>query len=228
MVLSNYQGEEIIDSITIRQGKKYFDKKWMPRTVFNDTKDKDAYIIGNGESRQGFDLTCLPNDTYGCNALYRDYDPNFLVVIDAPMYQEVIANDYPQKGIVYTNRSNMLKYQGASHLIPHNQYLGAGGTAMHVAIHDGHKKLICLGFDCSLNGPNNNVYKDTNAYKSSTENVDQTVWAKEIYKLMINNPTIQWIFVDCEIPGDFLNLDNCSTWQYNELNTHINTKNETA
>ena len=95
-------------------------------------------------------------------------------------------------------------------------------------LHDGHKKLICLGFDCSLNGPNNNVYKDTNAYKSSTENVDQTVWAKEIYKLMINNPTIQWIFVDCEIPGDFLNLDNCSTWQYNELNTHINTKNETT
>ena len=207
MVLSNYQGEEIIDSITIRQGKKYFDKKWMPRTVFNDTKDKDAYIIGNGESRQGFDLTCLPN---------------------APMYQEVIANDYPQKGTVYTNRSNMLKYQGASHLIPHNQYIGAGGTAMHVAIHDGHKKLICLGFDCNLNGPNNNVYKDTNAYKSSTENVDQTVWAKQIYKLMINNPKIQWIFVDCEIPGDFLNLDNCFTWQYNELNTHINTKNETT
>ena len=61
MVLSNYQGEEIIDSITIRQGKKYFDKKWMPRTVFNDTKGKDAYIIGNGESRNIFPIETLKN-----------------------------------------------------------------------------------------------------------------------------------------------------------------------
>jgi hypothetical protein len=228
MVLSNYKGEEIIDTVTIRQGKKHFDKKWIARSVFNDPENKDAFIIGNGESRQSFDLNNLPDDTYGCNALYRDYSPNFLVVIDSPMYQEVIKNGYTEKGIVYTNRSNMVKFQGNSHLIPQNQFLGAGATAMHIAIHDGHKKLICIGFDCEINGLNNNVYKDTNAYRSSTENVDQTVWANQIYKIMLTYPTIQWIFVDCKIPKDIINLDNCSRISYNELYTHINTHNETA
>ena len=56
MVLSQYKGEEIIDSISIKQGKKFYDRKWMPRTVFNDPHNKEAYIIGNGESRQHFDL----------------------------------------------------------------------------------------------------------------------------------------------------------------------------
>jgi hypothetical protein len=49
MAVSNYQGEEIIDSIVIKQGKKTFNKTYMPRTVFNDPSGKDAYIIGNGE-----------------------------------------------------------------------------------------------------------------------------------------------------------------------------------
>ena len=79
MTLSTYEGEEIIASIVIKQGKKHLNKVWMPRTVFNDPQNKDAYILGNGESRKTFDLYSLPQDTYGCNALYRDYTPDFLV-----------------------------------------------------------------------------------------------------------------------------------------------------
>ena len=90
MALSNYQGETIIDSITIKQGKKHFNNLWMPRTVFNDPHGKDAFIIGNGESRIGFDLYSLPQDTYGCNALYRDYEPDYLIVVDQMMYKEIL------------------------------------------------------------------------------------------------------------------------------------------
>ena len=61
MAVSDYQGEEIIDSIVIKQGKKTFNKTYMPRTVFNDPDGKDAYIIGNGESRKDFDLYSLPS-----------------------------------------------------------------------------------------------------------------------------------------------------------------------
>lgn len=40
-------------------------------------------VIGNGLSRQGFDLHLLDNElTVGCNMLYKDYEPNFLVAID--------------------------------------------------------------------------------------------------------------------------------------------------
>ena len=105
----------------------------MPRTVFNDPDGKDAYIIGNGESRKGFDLYSLPQDTYGCNALCRDYTPDFLIVIDQHMYKEVIENEYGEKNIVYTNRNNMKKFGGTCHLIPQNPHVGAGTTAR--AIH---------------------------------------------------------------------------------------------
>ena len=48
MAVSDYKGEEIITSIVIKGGKKYEERKYIPRTVFNDPQGKDAYIIGNG------------------------------------------------------------------------------------------------------------------------------------------------------------------------------------
>ena len=42
------------------------------------------FLIGNGESRKGFDLTKLKNHIkiYGCNGLYRDFTPDGLVSVD--------------------------------------------------------------------------------------------------------------------------------------------------
>ena len=49
-----------------------------------DLTKKTAFIIGNGASRAKFDLTTLSphGTTYGCNALYRDFYPDWLVSID--------------------------------------------------------------------------------------------------------------------------------------------------
>ena len=160
MALSEYKGEEIIANIIIRQGKKHEERVWMPRTVFNDVSSKDAYIIGNGESRIDFDLYKLPQDTYGCNALFRDYEPDYLVAVDRKIYQEIKDSEYGEKNTVYTNHLNMTRIGGSVNLIPNNPYMGAGTTAMHIAIHDGHTNLICIGFDCAKEGPNINVYKN--------------------------------------------------------------------
>tara|TARA_S200002703_G_scaffold117261_1_gene102842 strand:- start:424 stop:1110 length:687 start_codon:yes stop_codon:yes gene_type:complete len=228
MAITDYQGEEIIDSIVIKQGKKTFNKTYMPRTVFNDADGKDAYIIGNGESRKDFDLYSLPQDTYGCNALYRDYEPDYLVTVDQRMYKEIVESAYGEKNTVYTNRNNMKKYGGVCHLIPHNPYRGAGTTAMHIAMHDGHTNLICIGFDCAEDAPNNNVYKDTDCYNDAKTIVHQTVWAKQIYQLMQANPHVQWTFVGGNPWPQFFDLDNCTQISYNQLSTHINNRHETA
>lgn len=228
MAISDYNGEEIIDSIVIKQGKKQINKIWMPRTVFNDPAGKNAYIIGNGESRKEFDLYQLPQDTYGCNALYRDYEPDFLIVVDQHMYKEISATDFGEKNIVYTNRNNMKKFGGVCHLIPNNQHVGAGTTAMQIAIHDGHTCLYCIGFDCAEDGVNNNMYKDTPCYNDSKTIVYQTVWGNQIYKLIQSNPHIKWIFVGGNQPAKMLDLDNCTRISYNELSTHISKTNETA
>lgn len=226
MAVSNYTGEEIIESIVIKKGQKHLEKLFVPRTVFNDPQGKDAYIIGNGESRKDFDLYSLPQDTYGCNALYREYEPDFLIVVDRHMYQEIANTEYIDQNTVYTNRNNMKRFGGNSHLIPHNPHKGAGTTAMHIAIHDGHTNLICIGFDCNEDAPNNNIYKDTPCYNDSKTIVHQTVWGRQIYQLMQANPQVQWTFVGGNPYAQFFDLDNCRQWSYNELSTHISKNDE--
>jgi len=218
MALSEYKGEEIIAKIIIKGGKKTEERVYMPRTVNNDPAGKDAYIIGNGPSRIGFDLYKLPQDSYGCNAVYRDYEPDFLIVVDRRMYTEIKDSEYLEKNIVYTNHFNMTRLGGSSHLIPENPHMGAGTTAMHIAIHDGHTNLICLGFDCAEDGPNLNVYTGTNAYDSAETVVHQTVWGRQITQFIREHSDIQWTFVEGNIPNDILTLDNVSTMTYEQLN----------
>jgi len=226
MAISDYQGEEIITNIVIKGGKKYEERKYIPRTVFNDPQGKDAYIIGNGESRIGFDLYSLPQDTYGCNALYRDYEPDYLVVVDRKMHKEIVDAGYGENNTVYTNHLNITRNGGVNHLIPHNPHKGAGTTAMHIAIMDGHTHLYCIGFDCDQDGPNANVYKDTPCYNDSKTIVHQTTWGNQIYQMIASHPHIKWTFVGGNQPAKMFDLDNCTRISYNELSTHISKNDE--
>ena len=58
------------------------------------SKDLTAYVIGNGPSRRAVDLNKLDGITYGCNALYRDFSPNFLFANDYNMILEIISSGY--------------------------------------------------------------------------------------------------------------------------------------
>jgi len=55
-----------------------------------------AYILGNGPDRPTDIewLNDLEGDTYGCNALYRDWEPDFLVANDWAMMVEIINSTY--------------------------------------------------------------------------------------------------------------------------------------
>ena len=58
--------------------------------------NKRVFALGNGESRKDLNL----NDfyefgiIYGCNALYRDFRPDALVVVDPAMKEEIWETDY--------------------------------------------------------------------------------------------------------------------------------------
>ena len=54
-----------------------------------------AYIIGNGPSRKGLDLDTLDGTTFGCNALFRDYSPDYLVSGDSSILKEICMSEYP-------------------------------------------------------------------------------------------------------------------------------------
>ena len=55
-----------------------------------------AYIIGNGPSRRDVMLDTLPGTTFGCNALYRDYAPDYLVSGDSTIIKEICETEYPK------------------------------------------------------------------------------------------------------------------------------------
>ena len=55
-----------------------------------------AFILGNGPDRPT-DIKWLNNlegDTYGCNAIYRDFEPDFLVTTDPAMMREILNSSY--------------------------------------------------------------------------------------------------------------------------------------
>jgi hypothetical protein len=56
-----------------------------------------AYIIGNGPSRREVHLSELEGTTFGCNAIYRDFKPDYLLSGDAGVIKEICASKYPAK-----------------------------------------------------------------------------------------------------------------------------------
>ena len=91
---------------------KYFDEEWpkeeemlniglkMSRQNKADRKKvKRVFCIGNGESRQGFDLEQLRphGKIYGCNAIYRDFMPDVLTAVDHGIMHEIYHAGVAQK-----------------------------------------------------------------------------------------------------------------------------------
>jgi len=58
-----------------------------------------VFLIGNGESRLGFDLNKLKpyGKVYGCNAIYRDFTPDVLVAVDHGIMHEIYHSGYAYK-----------------------------------------------------------------------------------------------------------------------------------
>ena len=63
-----------------------------PKTISTvSTNNKIAFVIGNGTSREPIALPSLKpfGKIYGCNALYRDFIPDYLVAVDTKMVLEL-------------------------------------------------------------------------------------------------------------------------------------------
>ena len=164
-----YTGETIVVKTIIRKGQRiqetgyYEDKvKCVPRG--------NAYIIGNGPSRKDFDLTRLKEtgQTYGCNALYRDFWPDFIFSVDTKMTQQMVADEVGLKTFHYAPalEVNRKQSKGMLHLIPNNPHWISGNAAFWTAGVHGHKNIYLLGFDFREYGKNqlNNIYQGTECY----------------------------------------------------------------
>lgn len=129
---------------------------------------QQAFVLGNGQSRQGMDLSRLASQgtIYGCNALYRDFEPAVLVATDRAIAEAIQQTGYAKSHCFYTRKP--IPGLGAQ-AIPRPYWpWSSGPVALALAAESGYRKIWLLGFDL---GPTpdqrfNNVYAGTEFYKA--------------------------------------------------------------
>ena len=129
-----------------------------------------AFVLGNGISRQAVDLHQLKplGRVYGCNAIYREFEPDVLISTDAPISNRIQQEGYSQTHVHYTR--NPLSDTGARRIAEKYFGFSSGPTAVGQAAIDGADAIYLLGFDMgpTQNGRFNNIYADTEFYKKSS------------------------------------------------------------
>jgi len=130
-----------------------------------------AFIIGNGKSRDGFDLEQLRSHgkIYGCNALYRDFEPDYLIAIDDEITEEIKASDFPKDKFIHPIMEEQFEHPEFN---PFTRLRSnAGMNAMMEALKHGHRELICVGFDFIIQNDlaTDNMYEGSDCYGPETK-----------------------------------------------------------
>jgi len=185
-----------------------------------------AFVIGNGTSRQGLDLKSLrfSGKIYGCNALYRDFSPDYLFATDPGISSEIENSGYPEKNIFYTRHPGHCN----SKLIEKNYGYSSGPVAVTYAAENHNRKIYLLGFDLQgLGNKHNNVYSNTEHYKNSSSTATYYGnWINQIFEIAREYPKTKFCRVD---NGDTLrpemwqHLNNIEFLTVAEFLTEVNT-----
>ena len=108
-----------------------------------------AFILGNGPSRPT-DIKWLNNlegDTYGCNAIYRDFEPDFLVANDWAMMVEIINSTY--SGTCCFTDFEKLPMEALEGI----KYMPEYETAIHIGEQDDSNSFVFMGSSMGESGP---------------------------------------------------------------------------
>lgn len=169
-----------------------------------------AIIVGNGKSRSNYDLKRTKSrdnhsgwrPVFGCNALYRDFYPDFLVAIDSDIILEIEKSDFPKTLCIFPPEEERYEPKELYGVSSYKQCprSNAGMVAMQQAIKQKFKKLICIGFDFLIvdeKQATDNVFAGTNAYGPETKAslADTRNRMKFLSFLIEKNPNVDFVFV---------------------------------
>jgi hypothetical protein len=133
---------------------------------------KTAFVLGNGTSRKSINLEQLKTKgtVYGCNALYRDFDPDFLVAVDVKMILEINQARYQHSHPVWTNPNRAYDKMNGFNFFNPSKGWSSGPTALHLASEHQNNVIYIIGFDYQgIEDKINNIYASTPNYKKSHE-----------------------------------------------------------
>ena len=204
-----YDGEIVNTNLIIRKGKK------IQETAFFEDRVKavpqgNAYCIGNGPSRKGFDLRKLKatGQTYGCNALYRDFIPDFIFSVDTNMSMKMVEDEVGLKAVHYAPalQANRKESKGMIHLIPNNPNWISGNVAFWTAGVHGHRNIYLIGYDFREYGKGelNNIYQNTDNYGERNDDNIFDGWLKQFRDMLKMRPYVNYTVVH-DNPPEYLN-----------------------
>ena len=205
-----YVSEHVVVEKKMEGGRWYTTTENVPNKLTNRQISNTAIVIGNGINRLGFNLPQFNKpsgllgaktvQTYGSNALYRDYQPDFLIAVgNNGIVDEIATNGYTNEHIVYSSAIHLLEFPGKFYLIPHDIYADAGTTAAYIAAFDEHKRIYLIGFDGQEPGVwNNNVYAGTLGYDPVNFDVNSDEWIANRKQLFDVYDDVDWIWVTPE------------------------------
>ena len=183
-----------------------------------------AFVIGNGISRNGIDLTILKQigKVYGCNALYREFTPDVLVATDRPIATAIQESGYSKNNKFYTRKPDL--ESGALILPKSYQGYSSGPNAVGLAALDGNLIIYMLGFDMGPASNNlfNNVYADTDFYKTSSHpSTFVGNWVNQLVRIAKDFPNTRFVRIYGETTARIDTLDLISNMEHLDLNAFI-------
>ena len=157
-----------------------------------------AFVCGNGISRQAVDLTQLRplGKIYGCNGLYRDFEPDCLVATDKPISETIQKSGYSSNHRFYTRKP--IPKLGALPVPKQYHSNSSGPIATALAALDGHQTIYMLGFDMgpTSNAKFNNMYAGTDFYKAQNAAPTYTGnWVRQLCTIAKDFPQMTFIRV---------------------------------
>lgn len=201
---SLYTKQQIKALLAERKRQKEAKITPAPITKPNEHTDKTyGFVLGNGTSRKGIDVEKLKEfgKIYACNAMYREFDPDYLIAVDVKMVLEIARKGYQLTNKnVWTNTNKAYKdIPGLNYFKPSKGW-SSGPTALHLATTHSPQKIFILGFDYQGIGTGNkrvnNIYADTPNYKKSTDGATYFGnWLKQTSNILKENPKTTFIRV---------------------------------
>lgn len=158
-----------------------------------------SFVLGNGRSR----LNIKPQELkkfgkiYGCNALYREFEPDYLIAVDPKMINEINKSGYQRTHEVWTNPNAKYKtFMGFRYFQPSLGW-SSGPTALHLATTHKPSEVYIFGFDyVGDQGKFNNVYADSFNYKKSSDTATyHGNWQRQTEHVIKTNKDIKYFRV---------------------------------
>ena len=188
-----------------------------------------AFVLGNGVSRQAVDLNSLRKlgRIYGCNALYREFQPNVLVATDTPISEEIQRSGYALHHNFYTRRPQ--EGRGARRIPEQYWKYSSGPAAVGLAADSGFARIYLLGFDLGPDQNNlfNNVYAGTEFYRDTGAQPTYTGnWINQLTEVFAKFPATEFVRVTGSTTADidrFKLVPNLKHMSIADFLTQLNT-----